>query len=247
MNTNQYGEFAHSYDLMMSNVDYHAWTAYLESFLKERGVKSVLDAGCGTGKITVALAKDGYNVTGSDISEDMLMEARRRALENGQRFLPFICQSMTELSVHHPVDAVISTCDGLNYLTSLEEVVSFFRCAYECLKPGGLLLFDISSDYKLEKILGNETFTEVTDDYAYIWNNSYDKESRLIDMELTFFVKKGETYKRFSEEHVQRAHTIDEITELLHQTGFSLFGVYHAFTREQARQESERIQFAAIR
>ena len=247
MSGNQYGEFAHSYDLMMNSVDYRKWVVYLESFLREHGAQTVLDAACGTGKITVALARDGFKVTGSDLSEDMLMEARAHALESGQRLIPFVCQNMTDISVHRPVDAVISTCDGVNYLTSLEEVERFFQSAFRCLKPGGLLFFDISSDYKLERILGNETFTEVTDDYAYIWYNSFDSERRLIEMDLTFFVKRGGTYSRFQEEHVQRAHSIHEIVKLLNQTGFSAEGIYDAFTREPVRPESERIQFAAIR
>ena len=247
MNVNQYGEFAHCYDRMMSSVDYKTWVNYLESFLREYGAHTVLDAACGTGKIAVALAKDGYTMTGSDISEDMLMEARKYSLENGLRFLPFICQNMTDLSVHRPLDAVISTCDGVNYLTTHKDVSHFFSSAYRCLKPGGLLLFDISSEYKLQNILGNETFTEITDDYVYIWNNAYDPVSRLIDMELTFFVKKGDTYTRFSEEHIQRAHSVDELRELLINAGFSIEGIYQAFTRDEAGAECDRIQFVAQR
>lgn len=244
---NRYGAFAHSYDRMMHDVDYAAWAEYLDGFLRENGVRTALDCACGTGRITIALQKRGYSMIGSDLSEDMLMEARESALREGQRFLPFVCQDMTALSVHRSVDAVLSACDGVNYLTDRESVAAFLQSVRRCLKPGGILLFDVSSAYKLEHVLGSETFTEVADDYAYIWYNTFDAETRLIEMDLTFFVREGTAYRRFSEQHIQRAHTEAELCALLTENGFQVCGVFDAFTRAPARAESERIQFYARR
>lgn len=244
---NQYGSFAHWYDRMMHDVDYTAWAEYIDSFLKEAGAKTVLDCACGTGRITVLLASAGYIITGSDASEDMLMEARAGALKKGLKSLPFVCQNLQSLSVHHPVDAVICTCDGVNYLTDPDDVIGFLESASRVLRPGGLLLFDISSPYKFAKILADRTFTEVEDDYAYIWSNMFDPESMLCEMDLTFFVKEHGLYRRFSEQHLQRAYTEEELTKLLVRNGFYVRGVYDAFTRDPIRPDSERFQFAAIK
>ena len=173
------------------------------------------------------------------------MEARNNALQSGKRFIPFVCQNMTQLSVHRPMDAIVCACDGVNYLTDPEEISAFLKSAYGCLKSGGLLLFDISSAYKLETVLGNETFTETADDYAYIWNNAFDPETRLCEMDLTFFVREGERYRRFSEQHIQRAHTVPELLEQLRRNGFTDIRVYDAFTRNPVLPDSERIQFTA--
>ena len=242
---NAYGAFAHTYDRMMHDVDYDAWAAYLISILRENGVRTILECGCGTGQITIRLAKAGFSMIGSDISEEMLMEARTNALQAGLRTLPFVRESMTELSVHRQVDAVLSACDGVNYLTEPGEAELFFQSAAHCVKAGGLLLFDVSSAYKLERVLGNETFTEVTDDYAYIWENAFDAETRLCEMDLTFFVRDGAAYRRFSEQHVQRAHEADALIEAMQRAGFDVIGVWDAFSRNPARPESERIQFLA--
>ena len=244
---NPYGAFAHSYDRMMHDVDYAAWSSYIDALLQKADAKSVLECACGTGGITIPLAKKGYCIVGTDISEDMLMEARQNALRAGLRMLPFVRQSMTALSVHKPVDAVLSVCDGVNYLTDTTDVKAFFQSASRCLKPGGLLLFDISSEYKLSYILGNATFTETTDEYAYIWENVFDPESRLIEMDLTFFVREGTLYRRFTEQHIQRAHTEREILALLEETGFSDCRAYEAFSENPVRANSERIQFTAIK
>ena len=152
---------------------------------------------------------------------------------------------MRRLRIHKPVDALLSVCDGVNYLTSTNDVFSFFQSAYDCLKPNGVLLFDVSAPYKFESILNQNTFTEETDAYAYIWKNMYDPKTRLCQMDLTCFVKNGAMYDRFSETHLQRSHTVEELTGLLERAGFTDIRALEAFTQKPARADSERIQFAA--
>ena len=241
----QYGRFAAVYDAMMHDVDREAWAAYLDALLKESGAHDILDCACGTGAMSIALYLRGYHVVANDVSPEMLMEARNNAFRAGAKRIIFICEDMRKLRIHKPVDALVSVCDGVNYLTSLNDVLAFFQSAYTCLKPGGVLLFDISAPYKFETILDSNTFTEETDDYAYIWKNAYDPRSRLCEMELTCFVKNGTMYDRFSETHLQRSHTVEELTGLLQTAGFTDIRAMHAFTREPAKADSERIQFAA--
>lgn len=241
----QYGRFAAYYDAMMHDVDRAAWADYLCGFLREANASTVLDCACGTGAITIALAAKGYRVTGSDVSPDMLMQARQNALKAGYKQIPFICEDMRKMELHRPVDAIVCACDGVNYLTGEKDAAQFFRRAYECLKPKGLLLFDVSSDYKLSTVLGCNTFTEETDDYAYIWKNMFDEKRSLCEMNLTCFVKNGAQYDRFSEVHVQRAYSERELCDLLRQAGFSMAAAYEAFTKKPVKPDSERIQFAA--
>ena len=241
----QYGRFAKYYDAMMHDVDREAWADYLDGLLKEANAHDVRDCACGTGAMTIALHKRGYHVIGNDVSPEMLMEARNNAFKAGSREIIFICEDMRNLKIHKPIDALISVCDGVNYLTSLDDVESFFKHAADCLRPNGVLLFDISSTYKLRIILGNNTFTEETDTYAYIWKNTYDQRSRLCEMDLTCFVKDGEHYDRFSEKHIQRAHSVAELTVLLESAGFTDIRALHAFSNEPAHGNSERIQFVA--
>lgn len=243
----QYGAFAQRYDSMMHDVDYPAWIRYLDGLLKEHGAASVLDCACGTGLITIGLAKLGYRMTGSDLSEEMLMQARTNALSKGLRQLPFVCQNMTALSVHRAMDAVNCSCDGVNYLTSLTEVSEFFASAYRCLKPNGLLLFDISSYAKLSDTVGDHVFTESREDYHYTWQNYFDPTTDLVEMNLTWFVREGELYRRYDEQHIQRAHRVEELVAALQKTGFTVLGIFDAFTKNEWRADSERIQFAARR
>ena len=244
----EYGEFAAVYDRLMTDVDYKSWSNYICALLKSGGVlpgSSVLDCACGTGEITLRLQKEGYLLTGADRSEQMLELAQLKARKAGQR-IPFICQDMRKISLHKPVHAINCACDGVNYLLSDADLDAFFSSAYDALIDGGLLLFDVSSAYKLEHVLGGQTYGEDRTDCTYLWQNCFDPKSGLLEMRLNFFVPDGQgKYTRFDERHVQRAHELKAILAALERAGFHIVGVYNAFTTEPPKDNSERIQLVA--
>lgn len=244
----EYGRFAAVYDSLMRSVNYDTWAAYIVSLLAEQNVHPgdfILDCACGTGELSIRLSKLGFLVTGVDRSEEMLEIAQKKARLVGQK-IPFVCQDMRALSLHKPVSAVVCACDGVNYLLTKKDVSSFFNSAFAALKPNGALLFDVSSAYKLECVLGGQTYGEDTSECAYLWQNAFDPESRLIEMNLSFFVPDGAgKYTRFTERHVQRAHTVEELQSVLVKSGFTDCRAYEAFTRIEPNAASERIQFSA--
>ena len=243
-----YETLAGAYDGLTTDVDYAAVLQFFETVLQRAGhsPKTVLDLACGTGSMSVLLAERGYRVIGADISEEMLSVAAEKA-RRARLAIPFIRQDMRKLSLHHSVDAVVSACDGVNYLASRAALSEFAAAAYACLKPGGLLLFDVSSRFKLSTVLGDNTFALDEADSAYIWQNAYDPETKLIRMDLTFFAREGEGphYARFTETHIQRAHSEREIRAALGSAGFVRVEAYEAFTREPPKETSERLQFVA--
>lgn len=239
-----YGRFAYVYDRLMSGVEYDDWAKYISGLLGD--AKKVIECGCGTGELTMRLAKMGFLMTGLDISEDMLGVASEKLRKRGLT-VPLICMDMAGFCVHTPADAILCACDGVNYLTSVNRAAAFFSSSYRALKPGGTLLFDISTRYKLERVIGNNTFASDEGDTAYIWDNSYDGGRSLCEMRLTFFSRRDrdQLYERFEETHVQRAHTEQELRGALADTGFGSVRVYDAFTLEPPNPESERLQFFA--
>ncbi len=176
----------------------------------------------------------------------MLRVAQAKARAQGAS-IPFVCQDMCGLRLHKPVDAVCCACDGVNYLTEDGEAASFFKAAYAALRPGGLLLFDVSSAYKLAEILGGNVFAEAEENIAYIWRNNYDAAEKLCEMDLTCFVKSEGLYERFDERHLQRAYGLDELTLLLNGAGFTDIRAYSAGTREPPGGKDERLQFVATK
>ena len=244
-----YSGLAGLYDRLMDDVDYPAWAAYYLKLLETAWVVPVrlCDCACGTGAMSIQFALRGIQVTGIDISREMLEQAQVRARQSGVRAM-FVEQDMCALELPRRVDALVCACDGVNYLLDDERLNRFFTRAYDSIRPGGALAFDISSAHKLEHVLGDGFFGEERDDVAYLWSNRFDQGARTVTMDLTFFVRqKGDLYRRFSEVHVQKAHEAAHIAALLEKNGFSDVRVYGDRTFDAPKPEEARIHFIATR
>lgn len=244
-----YNKFAAIYDYFMIDIDYQAWAEYIKSIFEKLGLEgaiNILDCACGTGNLTIPLAKLGNKLIGADLSEEMLSIAAQKSREKGLR-LPYALMDMRSLELHKKSDAINCACDGVNYLLDESDLRAFFQSAYSCLKKGGVLAFDISSAYKLENILSNNIFGEESQEAAYIWRNNYDIEQSLLEMELIFFLKEGELYQKYKETHIQKAHSHKHILNILKEAGFSQAHAWDFMTFNPVELKSERIQFAAIK
>lgn len=161
------------------------------------------ECACGTGSLTLPLQQLGYEMMGIDLSQEMLWQAAQKARKAGFG-IPFIRQDMRQLRLHRPVDAVLATCDGVNYLLQDVDAAAFFQSAWEAIKPGGGLFFDVSTPYKLEHLLGSQFMGEDRRDVTYMWQNRYFPERQQVEMHLAIFVKEpdggigGLTKSRYS-------------------------------------------------
>lgn len=246
---NCYGEFAEVYDrLMKRDLDYNQITDHIENLFDYYGVhpKLMADLACGTGNITIPLAQRGYEMIGVDASGEMLSIAQEKAAE-AQTDILFLNQNMSRLDLYGTCGAFVSMIDGFNYMVLPQAVLETFRRIHDCfLDPGGLLIFDVSSDYKLREILGDHTFVYEQEDIFYTWENRYLPKYHLCSMYLNFFRQEPSgSYRRFTETHLQRGYTVRELTYLLKKAGFEQVDAYDGFSFDPAGEASERILIAA--
>lgn len=244
-----YTGFAEIYDQLMSDVDYESWADFYTQLMGAFGLRGgrLCECACGTGNLTIPLHKRGFQVTGIDLSQDMLWCAAQKARQAGIG-IPFVRQDMRKLKLHRPMDAVLATCDGVNYLMNDEDLMAFFRSAYEALRPGGGLFFDVSTPYKLRNTLGNQIICEDTENITYFWQNRYQEKSETVDMHLCFFVKQEDgSYKRIDEEQKQKAHSRQKIENMLYNAGFERVMAFGNGRMEPAREDEMRWHFAAVR
>ncbi|PYZ94223.1 methyltransferase type 11 [Salipaludibacillus keqinensis] len=237
--------FASLYDVLMEDAPYDSWLEYAEKYVHKEG--SILDLACGTGTLTMMLANRGYEVTGVDVSQDMLTVAERKARKSNAD-VRFILQDMRELEGFNQLDGVTIFCDGLNYLTKEEEVIQTFRRIASSLKPGGVLLFDVHSPFKMEHIFDHQLYGENSESLSYMWFCEPNKESLSVHHSLTFFIKKDEDlYERMDEEQFQRTFLPSTYHQWLEEAGFHRISISADFGNKELEEEDDRIFFKAVK
>ncbi|MBR1822370.1 MAG: class I SAM-dependent methyltransferase [Clostridia bacterium] len=244
-----YEAFADVYDALMDDVDYDAWADYYMALIGRMGAspRTLCDCACGTGSMSVRFADRGVRVTGVDLSEEMLARAQEKARRAGVQVM-FACQDMCALALPRPVDALVCACDGVNYLLNDARLTEFFQRARATIRPGGALVFDISSPWKLKHTLGDNFFGEERDDIAYLWSNRFDGEAGTVTMDLTFFVRQSNgLYLRFSEIHTQKSHEPEHLRALLLKNGFTNVQIFGDQTFEPPETGAQRVHIAATR
>jgi cyclopropane fatty-acyl-phospholipid synthase-like methyltransferase len=114
--------------------------AFLLDELKLPIGSAILDIGCGAGRHSVELARRGYRMTGVDLSQGMLDEARKAADAIGVKLDLIHCDATTFTS-DRQFDAAICLCEGAFCLMGLDEDTDehdrlILRHVHAALKPG---------------------------------------------------------------------------------------------------------------
>lgn len=238
-----YQSFAWVYDTFMDNIPYDDWTAYLTDLLREYGVADglVLDMGCGTGNVTERLAAAGYDMIGIDNSEEMLMEAREKGMENQSSSL-YLLQDMRSFELYGTVAAAVSICDSMNYILEEDDLERVFRLVNNYLDPGGVFIFDFNTPYKYKEVIGDQVIAENREDCSFIWENNFDEEQQINIYDLTIFIQEQEDlFRRYQETHYQKAWTVEAFRQAAERAGMKVLKIYDAFTREEQKADSERL------
>ncbi|MGM8213901.1 class I SAM-dependent DNA methyltransferase [Virgibacillus sp. W0430] len=243
-----YGEMALIYDQLMTHVPYDRWVTFTQSILRKskKKIKTIVDLGCGTGSITIELAKQGYKLIGVDSSSEMLAYAQQKA-SSQKVAIDWIHQDIRSLEGTMDIDVALSFCDVINYITNESDLREAFSRIYKLLKPGGIFIFDVHSIEQVENNYINNTFADVQDEIAYIWFCSEGEEQGEMFHELTFFNKKNHMYERFDETHHQKTFPLAFYLQLLEEAGFVNANFYRDFLleTENTYAPSERIFFSA--
>lgn len=244
-----YEALAGAYDELTQDVDYARRADFVEKLFRRSriGVRTVLDLACGTGTMAALLTARGYELIAVDASESMLMQARSKAQGIDGVAPLFLHQSMPRLDLYGTVDAAICCLDSLNYLITPRDVQRTFARLHLFVAPGGTLIFDVHGLSKLERMDG-QVFLDEREDVYCVWRTEYRRRSRMLDYYVDIFRAGADgAWERSFEEHRQRGYSVEELTQWLHEAGFTDIRTYGDCRLRAPAPDEGRIYFSCIR
>jgi SAM-dependent methyltransferase len=240
----QYEALAPIYDRLMGHVEYDEWVELIAKIMNRYGGwndPKVLEIGAGTGVVGSLLKGLGYRYTASDLSVAMCREARRlRELPvcaADARRLPFKRQSF---------NVALFLYDGINYMMTLEEYRKLFASVYDVLLPGGLFLFDITTqENSLRHFMYYVDFQDYGD-ISYVRNSYYDEIRSIQHNDFTIYRQSDSCpryYEKFVESHVQKIFSVSEIEKVISRKRFEVLGIWDGFLFKKYSGKSIRVHF----
>ena len=200
-----YKNLALSYDRLTNDVDYEATVAFYKEILKREGLRprTAVDLACGTGSVTEILARQGLEVIGVDLSEEMLTVAMEKVMDMDKP-PRFVCQPLQNLRLPRGVDLAVCALDSLDYITSPDDCKEAIRRVYKALNPGGIFIFDVNTPEKLRAMDG-QVFLDEDDDVYCVWRGEFDQETNICSYGMDLFQRRGNVRERSFEDHREYA------------------------------------------
>ncbi len=226
--------------------DYDAMTTFEKRFVQEGpffrllvqryGITSALDAGCGTGFHSIALAQLGVSVTAVDVSSRMLLELERHIVGLGLdiRTMRADFAGLPSL-LNGPFDAVFCMGNTLAHLLTQDELREALRAFAAVLSPGGILFTQVLN---YDRILQTHPEIQNTRETPQgIFTRSYDYCGDTIRFTIRKQASPGEERTQSVE---LRPVLAKEFSLLLEETGFTDIHVYGSVAMEEFEPATSR-------
>ncbi len=209
-------DYSFFYDIFYKKKNYHLETNFIRSIIKDFSGDNVkiLDVGCGTGGHTLELLKKGYDVTGIDISSDMLEIAKKKLISlNLFSNNLFQLNAMNIKKLKTKFDVVIMMFNVIGYLKNPEKI---FDNLQPCLNPNAIIIFDYWSKAAVKSNKPKLTVKKFTHKDTKITRISEGKiVNNTVKIKIQLKVKRNKKTKIFSEMHDVNFYDIKKIISCL--------------------------------
>jgi SAM-dependent methyltransferase len=198
---------------------------------------SLLDCPCGYGRHSIALARKGFQVVGSDINQEMLNAAERNA--GGVSNLQLVRENMLELEYREKFDAVINMFLAFGFFEEEDDNERVLSNFFQALKPGGqfLLHTDVNVGYIMREKYKFHERRHLRSGRTLEIVESYDKERKRLHGQWILIDSAG--VREELPPYSCRIYTADEITDLCKSVGFASVRIYGGWGGEDLEDESE--------
>lgn len=211
----------------------------LQGVTPQAGVRlRVLDAACGTGQHVIALAKKGLDVTGADLSSEMIAVARANAGAAGLdlRFEPVGFGSLAKTFGAGSFSAILCLGNSLPHLLNPVDLSQALRDFSSCLTLGGILIIQ---NRNFDAVLAShsrwmEPETHVEGDREWVFQRFYDFEpDGLIRFNIVTLTRQtGKDWQSSLTATHLRPQKQQDLTDALTAAGFSNIQSYGSLSGE---------------
>lgn len=202
----------------------------------------ILELTCGTGRVALHLASAGFRVTGIDISDSMLGEARRKASEAGVT-VEWVRADIRDFDLGRHFPLIIFPFNTIAILWELEDLEACLTCVKKHLAPGGRFIVDVfNPDFRFFLRDPNQRYPHVEypdpdgrGNIVVTESNVYDAAHQINRLRL--FYKFPEQAEEAVEELNIRIYFPQELDALLKYNGLAIaskFGNYDEAPFESA-------------
>lgn len=243
-----YNAFALCYDSLTKNVNYAGYARRIHTLLKAfcPETVTVLDIACGTASLGLELEGLGYDVTGCDISEEMLFAARQKIIRRGSGIV-LQKQDMRELLLAKKYDSAVCTLDALNHLPCFDDIKKTLLSVRRSLNRGGIFVFDMNTPFKHREILCDNTFVYEKSGIYAVWQNKYRERDCSVGITLDLFFGGDDGYKRCRESFRELAYPKNQVLSAIKACGFEVMGIYDELKEAPPTSRTERILYCCRR
>ncbi len=198
----------------------------IEQILRKYKVKTVLDLACGTGSQAFYLAKRGYEVTGADISLDLVRIASSKARKEKMR-MKMLHGDMRDIKVGS-FDAIITIFNAVGFLTK-KGFEKAMRNIHSNLNNNGLYVFDIFNVKCKENWTDAWSETRIFPNIRLhkVQRCKLDRKTGLLWSCDVFTVQKGSNKPEiFKQRYALQGYTAEDLRAMLNRNGFKTLGQY---------------------
>jgi SAM-dependent methyltransferase len=224
--SNLYTNLSAVYEAMyQSFINYEEEYLFYSGVLTKYNCPSLLEVGCGTGKLASRFIQNNFTYTGLDNSTDMLSIAQK----NNPATI-FINAAMQNFNLQTKVDACIITGRTISYLQSNEDIISTFNCINKSLNPSGIICFDCIDANKFiplidpsKEIIHTAAFKNKKYRRSSTWQANFAGGFMLNWASVYYQENQEGTLDKIGEDHsIIRTFTKDEMILFLQLTGFTV-------------------------